>query len=76
MSLLIVLLIVIVFPDLLTDGAKLLGIATPVNMVFFVGFCFSLIIIFGLTMAVSKMSQQIKDLSQKIALMEKEREKK
>lgn len=72
MSLLFVLLIVSLFPDILEVFSHMFGIATPVNMVFFLGFCFALIIIFGLTQAVSKMSQQIKDLTQKVALMEKD----
>lgn len=71
MSLLFVLLIVALFPNILNVFSHLFGIAAPVNMVFFVGFCFALIIIFGLTQAVSKMSQQIKDLTQKVALIEK-----
>ena len=60
------------FPILTTKLAELIGVASPINMLFFLGFCFALIIIFGLTQAVSKMSQQIKDLTQKIALMEKD----
>ena len=40
--------------------------------VFFLGFCFSLIIIFVLTVAVSRMSVRIKTLAQEIALYEKE----
>ena len=76
LSLLFVLLIVSLFPNILEFFSHMFGIATPVNMVFFVGFCFALIIIFGLTQAVSKMSQQIKDLTQKVALMEKDKEKK
>lgn len=75
-SLLFVLLIVSLFPNILEVFSHMFGIAAPVNMVFFLGFCFALIIIFGLTQAVSKMSQQIKDLTQKIALMEKDKEKK
>lgn len=74
LSLLVALIVVAVFPSLLTTWSNILGIVSPINMVFFLGFCFSLLIIFGLTMAVSKMSEQIKELTQKIALMEKKYE--
>ena len=59
-------------PGLVEWLARLLGIASPVNMLFFLGFCFSLIIIFVLTIAVSRMSKKIKDLVQELALHEKE----
>ena len=48
-----------------------LGIAQPINMLFFVGFCFALCIIFGLTVAISKMSVRIKELAQELALYKK-----
>lgn len=60
------------FPQLITWLSIHLGIASPVNMLFFLGFCFSLIIIFVLTVAVSRMSIRIKQLAQEIALNEKE----
>jgi len=37
---------------------------------FFIGFCFSLAIIFTLTMAMSRASKKIKDLAQAIALLQ------
>ena len=60
------------FPQVMIWLAKLVGIANPVNMLFFFGFCFSLIIIFGLTVSVSRMSIRIKELAQEIAVYEKE----
>lgn len=62
------------FPVLITFISRLVGIANPVNMLFFFGFCFSLIIIFVLTMAVSKMSIKIKELAQELALYKKQNE--
>lgn len=59
------------FPQLINWLAKQIGIASPVNMLFFFGFCFSLVIIFVLTMAVSRTSIRIKQLTQEIALYEK-----
>ncbi len=69
--LLVALLIVAVFPGLLEMLAHLTGITLPINMIFFLGFIFSLVIIFNLTQAVSKMSEEIKRLTQRIALDEK-----
>ena len=60
------------FPDLIRWLSRLLGIASSINMLFFFGFCFSLIIIFVLTITVSKMSRSIKELTQALALFEKE----
>lgn len=60
------------FPSLIDWLAARLGIASPVNMLFFLGFCFSLMIIFVLTIAVSRMSIMIKQLTQEIALHEKD----
>ena len=60
------------FPQLITWMAHKLGIASPINMLFFLGFCFSLVIIFTLTVAVSRMSIRIKQLAREIALFEKE----
>lgn len=58
------------FPNLITWIAHKIGIASPVNMLFFFGFCFSLIIIFSLTIAMSRMSIRIKNLAQSLALYE------
>lgn len=63
-------LILDLFPGLMEHLARLLGIASPINMLFFMGFCFSLIIILTLTIAMSRMSVRIKNLAQEIALYE------
>lgn len=60
------------FPGVIEWLAKLLGIASPVNMLFFLGFCFSLCIVFVLTIAVSRMSIRIKELTQELAMFEEE----
>ncbi|MGI6094980.1 MAG: DUF2304 domain-containing protein [Lachnospiraceae bacterium] len=49
----------------------LMGVEYPVNAVFFLGFCFVLVLIFFLTMLVSNMSLQLKTLTQRIGLLEK-----
>lgn len=58
-------------PKLLIVVSDFLGIYAPVNMIFFLGFCFSLIIIFSLTVALSRLSNSIRTLDQIIALNEK-----
>ena len=59
------------FPSLIDWLAHKLGIASPVNMLFFFGFCFSLMIIFVLTISISRMSIRLKQLAQELALYEK-----
>lgn len=62
------------FPQLISWLSKQLGIASPMNMLFFFGFCFSLIIIFVLTTAMSRMSIRIKELAQELALYNRKKE--
>ena len=58
-------------PRLLIVVSDFLGIYAPVNMIFFLGFCFSLLIIFSLTVALSRLSDSILKLDQVVALNEK-----
>lgn len=58
------------FPVLLTKLSNFLGIWAPVNMIFFLGFCFSLMIIFILTVTLSRMSERVRKLAQAVALNE------
>lgn len=58
------------FPILLTKLSNFLGIWAPVNMIFFLGFCFSLMIIFILTVTLSRMSERVRKLAQAVALNE------
>ena len=60
------------FPGFIIILTYQLGIDSPINMLFFLGFCFSLAIIFGLTVAISRMSLRIKKLAQEIALLERD----
>ena len=62
-------LILDIFPGLIEWISKKMGIFTPVNMLFFLGFCFSLGIIFVLTIAVSRMSLRIKRISTRISII-------
>ncbi len=68
-------LILDVFPIMLEKVASALGIWAPVNMIFFLGFCFSLMIIFTLTVTLSRMSERVRSLSQAIAINEEKIER-
>lgn len=63
------------FPNLIIWLSELVGIASPVNMLFFFGFVFSLVIIFVLTLAISRMSVRVKKLAQELAVYKEEMEK-
>jgi len=70
----VALLLLSLFPSLLTGIARFMGIYSPVNMIFFCGFLFSLVVIYTLTIAVSKMSNEIRRLTQEIALIKEKQE--
>lgn len=67
----IVVLVFDCFPKVMNILANWMGINSPVNMIFFLGFCFSLIIILTLTVALSITASSVKRLNQKIAMMDK-----
>ena len=62
------------FPILLVKLSAALGVWAPVNMIFFLGFCFSLLIIFTLTVMLSRMAERVRKLSQAVALNEEKLE--
>ena len=64
-------LILDLFPGVMAKLSEFMGISVPSNMLFFMGFCFALVILFTLTIAVSRMSIRIKNLTQEVALHEK-----
>ena len=66
------LILAFLFPSLIGIAARFLGIASPMNMIFFLGFVFSLIIIFSLTVALSRETARVRKLAQEIALFEEE----
>lgn len=63
------LIILVCIPNTMEKLAELLGIYSPVNMVFFLGFVFSLIVIFVLTVTLSRMSSRVRRLAQIVAMM-------
>ncbi|MBR2046439.1 MAG: DUF2304 domain-containing protein [Agathobacter sp.] len=64
------LLLVVLVPGLLDTISITLGIYSPMNMVFFLGFLFSIVVIFALTMSLSNNSNRVRKMAQKIALNE------
>lgn len=76
MFLAVILLLLDVFPQIVYIIAELVGIETPSNMVFFFGFLFVVILVYSLTVSVSRLSIKTKRLTQEIALLRKELERK
>lgn len=68
----VAILLMACFPGIMDWLARLIGIASPVNMLFFFGFVFTLILVFVLTYSVSRMSNRIKVLTQELAMLKKE----
>ena len=64
------LVVAVSVPGLLEDVSEMLGIYNPMNMVFFIGFALSIIVIFALTIALSRNSNRVRKMAQKIALNE------
>lgn len=69
-----IVLIMDIFPGIMNWLVHLLGIQLPVNMLFFFGFCFTLLLVFTLTIKVSKQSEQLKRLTQEMALIQEQLE--
>jgi len=65
-------LIFALLPQLMDILSEKIGVFSPVNMVFFIGFIYMGFIVFALSIAISRQSQRMKKLIQKIALLEKE----
>lgn len=60
------------FPELLFEVSKAFGFAAPSNFIFLLGFFFLLIITLSLSVIASEQAVCIKDLVQKIALLDYE----
>ena len=61
-------LIITLIPNLLNVIAKALGIYNEINMLFFLGFVFIILVIFSLTMSLSRNSERVRKMVQEIAL--------
>lgn len=65
------LLLMDIFPAILTGLSEFFGFVLPVNMLFFLGFLLSVMILFELSAKVSKLSDQNKKLVQDIAILQR-----
>ncbi|MBJ8082440.1 DUF2304 domain-containing protein [Bacillus cereus group sp. N14] len=72
---LIGILMIGIFPKSIDVVSYLLGVATPINALFFFGFLFVTCVLFFLTVVVSRSSIRIKELTQVIAIYQHENEK-
>lgn len=70
--LILALLVLTIFPVILTFVSDLIGFGSQMNLLFLSGFLLTLLIIYTLTRAVSKLMDQVRTLTQKVALLESE----
>ncbi len=68
----ILIMLLAICPQILDLISYLLGIAVPVNMLFFMGFILVVIVIFSLSKSVSDLSEKVKQLSQELAIAKKD----
>jgi hypothetical protein len=66
----IVLAVITAFPGILNFFCALFGIETPSNMLFFFALILLSVVVFSLTLALSRQNAQIRDLTQRLALWE------
>ena len=60
--------IITLIPNLLNVISKALGIYNEINRVVFLGFVFIILVIFSLTMSLSRNSERVRKMAQEIAL--------
>ena len=70
----VVLLVLSVWDDLLDSLAELVGIATPANALFVVGFGFVLVLLLSFSTVVSRLTRENKLLAQEVARLSRERD--
>ncbi len=66
----LIMFIIAAFPGCIHWMCRLLGIATPSNMVFFAALLFLLVIVFIMSRTISRLNNEVKELTQRIALNE------
>ena len=64
-------IVITLFPRLVDIAGDLVGVAAPVNTIFLFGCIFMAMIIFSLTVIISRLSQRLRNLTQEMALLEK-----
>lgn len=62
------------FPGLLEIMSDFMGVALPVNMLFFLGFCFALIVIYRITVWIYNLSNEVRRLTQEVGILKHELE--
>ncbi len=65
----LIILVLTLFPDFLAWISSQIGIASPVNMLFFFGLCLSLCMIFSLSISLSHANDRVKKLAQEVAIL-------
>ncbi|MCQ2516082.1 MAG: DUF2304 domain-containing protein [Saccharofermentans sp.] len=65
-------LVLDLIPGFMPWLSDVLGVFSPVNMVFFVGFIYLGIVVFALSVAISRQSVRMKKMIQEIALLRRE----
>lgn len=65
-------ILVVIFIDKLTILAKLVGVETLSNLLFFIGFIFLIFVCFNITKIISMQNKKIINLTQELALLRKE----
>ena len=60
--------IITLIPNLLNVISKALGIYNEINILFFLVFVFNILVIFSLTMSLSRNSERVRKMAQEIAL--------
>jgi len=68
----VVLLLSALFPQPLCHLSSKMGFATPSNFIFILGFVFAILIMLSLSLIASKQADAIKNLTQRLALLEKD----
>ena len=66
----IVLALITAFPGILDFFCALFGIETPSNMLFFFALILLSAVVFSLTLALSRLNAQMRELTQRLALLE------
>ncbi|PHA00096.1 hypothetical protein COE51_08135 [Bacillus pseudomycoides] len=64
-----------ILPKTINVVSDILGVATPINALFFFGFIFVTCVLFFLTIVVSRSAARIKELTQIVAIHQHENEK-
>ena len=62
--------VIAAFPGILSYFCDLFGIETPSNMLFFFALILLGMVVFSMTLTISKQNEQIRDLTQRLALWE------